>query len=38
VALAEALGVVLVTSDREVLAAFPGVARPPRDHLGRTAD
>jgi predicted nucleic acid-binding protein len=35
VALALALEAPLVTSDRELLAAFPAVARSPRDHLVR---
>jgi predicted nucleic acid-binding protein len=35
VALALALEAPLVTSDREILAAFPEVARSPRDHLVR---
>jgi predicted nucleic acid-binding protein len=35
VALALALEAPLVTSDREILAAFPAVARSPRDHLVR---
>ena len=35
VALALALEAPLVTSDRELLAAFPEVARSPRDHLVR---
>lgn len=35
VALAEALEAPLVTSDRAVLKAFPGVARSPREHLAR---
>lgn len=35
VALADALGVALVTGDAEILAAFPGVAQRPEAYLGR---